>query len=57
DRPKALIRRSICRRGVYIYPRMFTGHSLDIVEDLFALRITTVRNVRELPDVSQYSDS
>ncbi|KYM86397.1 hypothetical protein ALC53_04097 [Atta colombica] len=41
------------------YPRMFTGHSLDIVEDLFALRITTVRKSKLTPlaDVSQYSDS
>ncbi|KYN39357.1 hypothetical protein ALC56_06283, partial [Trachymyrmex septentrionalis] len=55
-----------CRRGVdqtwdhvVVYPRMFTGHSLDIVEDLFALRITTVRKSKLTPlaDVSQYSDS
>lgn len=34
---------------VVVYPRMFTGHSLDIVEDLFALRITTVRKSKLTP--------
>jgi hypothetical protein len=40
---------------VVVYSGMFTGHSLDIAEDLFALRITTVRKL-ELADVSRYTD-